>query len=440
MNKHRGDPRTKIKGIPDGYDRGLNDTQSIMMTGTSGVLVRQIDWDPKWFVSGDFTQEFVAQRSERPWYSKSPWTLIPGTSTPWRKPTRYRRLIYKAKVVEKAEYLAERWAYSPAGLWLVHAPVNPDTIGNLMGTRFLIGSYPNMRSEERDRLEVETLLKLADGKVKMGEALAESRKTAEMLASRGYQLYRALKALRHGNFGEMASHLGLNPMDTIRRYGRINRRTPVGKGGANLWLEYQYGWKPLMGDIHGLYELFREQIERPALLLHAVRNMSDEERFSPPIWISSFGGQSLIRYYHRRKQKYRLDAVVDSSTLRTASRLGLVNPAELAWDLVPLSFVVDWGLPVGNTLAAMTATVGLDFLSGSYTSVVESSASSTCVGVDHFHGSTEKVITPGLTTIFQYAMEREALQAFPTPKLYAKNPFSTSHAISAAALARQLSF
>lgn len=40
--------------------------------------------------------------------------------------------------------------------------------------------------------------------------------------------------------------------------------------------------------------------------------------------------------------------------------LGLLNPASLAWELVPLSFVVDWIVPVGPFLEAMTAGVGIE--------------------------------------------------------------------------------
>jgi hypothetical protein len=32
--------------------------------------------------------------------------------------------------------------------------------------------------------------------------------------------------------------------------------------------------------------------------------------------------------------------------------LGLVNPAEIAWEVVPYSFVVDWFLPIGSYISA----------------------------------------------------------------------------------------
>ncbi len=41
---------------------------------------------------------------------------------------------------------------------------------------------------------------------------------------------------------------------------------------------------------------------------------------------------------------------VDNPNLFLASRLGLTNPAAVAWELVPYSFVVDWFVNVGDYL------------------------------------------------------------------------------------------
>jgi len=50
--------------------------------------------------------------------------------------------------------------------------------------------------------------------------------------------------------------------------------------------------------------------------------------------------------------------VFDSPNALLLSQLGLVNPASLAWELVPFSFVVDWFANVGDFLASFTDTVG----------------------------------------------------------------------------------
>jgi len=40
-----------------------------------------------------------------------------------------------------------------------------------------------------------------------------------------------------------------------------------------------------------------------------------------------------------------------------AHRISLGNPMELAWELIPFSFVVDWFLPIGNWISALDATL-----------------------------------------------------------------------------------
>jgi hypothetical protein len=44
--------------------------------------------------------------------------------------------------------------------------------------------------------------------------------------------------------------------------------------------------------------------------------------------------------------------------------LGLLNPLSLAWELLPYSFVIDWFLPIGDYLAATTASAGMTWVNG----------------------------------------------------------------------------
>jgi hypothetical protein len=57
---------------------------------------------------------------------------------------------------------------------------------------------------------------------------------------------------------------------------------------------------------------------------------------------------------------YRLDSA-DRALL---AQTGIDNPALLAWELLPYSFVVDWFLPVGNYLQSLTDFAGFTFVDG----------------------------------------------------------------------------
>lgn len=52
---------------------------------------------------------------------------------------------------------------------------------------------------------------------------------------------------------------------------------------------------------------------------------------------------------------------VENPNLHRATTLGLTNPAAIAWELVPFSFVVDWFIPIGNFLNSWTDFLGLRF-------------------------------------------------------------------------------
>lgn len=46
------------------------------------------------------------------------------------------------------------------------------------------------------------------------------------------------------------------------------------------------------------------------------------------------------------------------------NQLGLLDPVSLAWNLLPMSFVFDWFIPVGTFLDGFTATEGLTYQDG----------------------------------------------------------------------------
>lgn len=72
--------------------------------------------------------------------------------------------------------------------------------------------------------------------------------------------------------------------------------------------------------------------------------------------------------YHRRVSsggkvivKQGATFTLENKNLFLANRLGLVNPAAVAWELVPFSFVVDWFTNFGGYLDGFTDLVGLSY-------------------------------------------------------------------------------
>jgi len=115
--------------------------------------------------------------------------------------------------------------------------------------------------------------------------------------------------------------------------------------------------------------------------------------------------------------------------------MGLINPAEVAWELTPWSFVVDWFIPVGNFLEALTARAGVTFIDGCSAYKVVSDRHMTYMGYDS--GALPLTNSFGITSHCE-SYTRRKLGGFPYPGFYYKSPFSSKHALNALALVRQL--
>jgi hypothetical protein len=215
---------------------------------------------------------------------------------------------------------------------------------------------------------------LQDRKINFGIAAAQAHKTFDLVNSNTRQFLKFYRQLRRGQLTAAARTLGLNPkkiMDALRLKGHV----PYGsKEFSRRLLEYSYGWKPLMADIHGSIEEYHRLTGSPLPFVTGKGGMKVDD-----LWQlsgqSSTSAATSSRFPHfyehnfNKKQtaKVRLDYVVGDKSLADLSRLGILNPLEVAWDLVPYSFVVDWFVPVSGYIQAFTADAGLSFLKGSVT-------------------------------------------------------------------------
>jgi hypothetical protein len=57
--------------------------------------------------------------------------------------------------------------------------------------------------------------------------------------------------------------------------------------------------------------------------------------------------------------RVRITATIEDKRRRTLQELGLLNPGNLAWNLLPYSFVADWFFGISDYLAGSTALQGM---------------------------------------------------------------------------------
>lgn len=173
----------------------------------------------------------------------------------------------------------------------------------------------------------------------LGVNIAEAGKTYGTLVQNVQSVGSALLHLKHGRISQALRALGSGRKTP--RNGGI--RPLVAKDLSGRWLETQYAFLPLISQSYEAGKALkaltstrvlrftaRSSTKKRTVNHHVGTNYTD-------VGVYSFSKQILAEL---------------SEDISTARSLGLLNPAEVVWELVPYSFVVDWFLPIGSYLSA----------------------------------------------------------------------------------------
>lgn len=125
-----------------------------------------------------------------------------------------------------------------------------------------------------------------------------------------------------------------------------------------------------MQDVYGAIQELHGKEQEPARGMATVK-ASVRENDVIDDRLSDSGNTTVFDFTRRRRVSHaghiRLDYLQSNGAPTGAfSRLGITNPALIAWELLPWSFVADWFVPVGDYLSLLDATLGWDFQGGSF--------------------------------------------------------------------------
>lgn len=176
--------------------------------------------------------------------------------------------------------------------------------------------------------------------VSLGMALAERREAVSMIVKRCNDIADAYRALRRGDFKKFLARLDVPPKK--RHRGLVQVRS---KQVSALWLEYWFGWSPFVNDIYTGIQLLDSPYPSSRVIGVGVDHLTQTTGYQ--------------RCDMTAIVKCGAYVSVDNEMLYRANQFGVVNPALVAWELVPFSFLVDWFVPVGNYLRSYTDFVGL---------------------------------------------------------------------------------
>ena len=105
---------------------------------------------------------------------------------------------------------------------------------------------------------------------------------------------------------------------------------------ASLWLQYRYGIMPLIYTVQGALKVLEEQSNGVKFI-----DVRKQKTITSKVF-TDIEVEQIHRVFIKRRI---VDFTVDNSLL--------INPALTAWELVTLSFVIDWFLNIGDILASL---------------------------------------------------------------------------------------
>lgn len=236
------------------------------------------------------------------------------------------------------------------------------------------------------------LSKARNMKANMPVFLAEGRKTTKMIADMARKLAKAYKAFKRGNFKGVSRILGV---------------PKPGGSLANNWLEWSYGWLPLVSELKGMAELAAQQLElggrKPRITVSARCQAtgsaySADTALSPPNPGYNFylkGKESIEKPKFSGKAWLKLELKRPDAALAAQLGMGsIVDLAMVAWELTPFSFVFDWLVDVGSWLENIGSLEGWTVLDGGYSISQDFRISITSVAW-YFQSSTANLYPQG---------------------------------------------
>lgn len=211
------------------------------------------------------------------------------------------------------------------------------------------------------------LMKADQKSVDLSVAFMERKKTADMVGKRALGILELYHAARTGNF---------------RTFGRTWERLmghsfkTQWKSIPSLWLEWRYGWSPLVSDIHGSLKAI-DDADKGSYARYRVTTRASchlenvvEDHYT---WNSVVAGPVTFRivgddrFTRHTQYKVRYDFTLQNVEYRTLAACGVTDPLSTAWELIPFSFVVDWFWNVGSYLDGLNALEGYAFKGGCQT-------------------------------------------------------------------------
>lgn len=178
--------------------------------------------------------------------------------------------------------------------------------------------------------------------------LAELPEALRFIASTTSELGKILAKLSRGI-----------PLSSFRAGMRMTPKDLLRSGDAALvelgqrWMQYRYAIMPMVYSYRDITKLL-EQGERVTRKLKATETVSPRTLLTEDVIAPPFAGM-VERVYGSVRVTSTVQAMYSSSIRYLLDGVSF-NPFKTAWELIPLSFVVDWFIGIGDYITSKTGT------------------------------------------------------------------------------------
>jgi hypothetical protein len=222
-----------------------------------------------------------------------------------------------------------------------------------MGSTTRLDNFPNMEMLVRNKL----LGSARNSGVNLANMLGEYRQAAKMFGSLVQDLYRITMAVKH--LDPRILTYGYYYLSGKKKPGMTNRTL---RNLSSRWLEYVYGVSPLMQDMDGVMKELKTRTERP-IFQRLTESRKDKVEAYYPNEISQITTTKVVSISETFVNRVSAVAYIKfrNDILNSAlGAYGFTNPASVAWELTPFSFIIDWWVNVGEVLGSLDNCLYID--------------------------------------------------------------------------------